>query len=500
MAETLTPFDSGAARKPRWGDECSVRFERLDERGHSVGEVGDFRLLERGGALGALARVRVLSRRRSDLEVRTLEVLEPGPHTVPARCVHHGVCGGCTFQATAYGAQLEFRARALQEVLSAAGVAHGLDEVVASPEVWNYRNKMDFTFGTRRWSEVAGADVCPGALTLGLFPRGVHSKVLEIRRCEIAFGAAAAIVESTRRLARDLCFDAYDTVAQGGFLRHLLLRRSWADGEILAALVTTAEAPAAGPEAFAALVEALAAAHPEVTTWVQLVNPGRALVAVGEREIVLRGRGAIRERLAGHDFEVRAGSFFQVNTPAAEALIERVLAAADVRPGGRDPRPVLRVRHDLPGPGPPRRSWRARARFRVGGERRPGSPGGRGPQWSRRRGVPRRGRAGHLARRTRPRGGRRGRGRPAAGRAAPQSGRGVGRLHGPEHRPGGLRGPLGRPGRRAAALRRLVPWSGSWPWTFSRTLRTWNACSRSVASREGARRPRGTARGPAGQP
>ena len=333
MSETLTPFDSGAARKPRWGDECSVRFERLDERGHSVGAVGDFRLLERGGALGALARVRVLSRRRSDLEVRTLEVLEPGPHTVPARCVHHGVCGGCTFQATAYGAQLEFRARALQEVLSAAGVAHGLDEVVASPEVWNYRNKMDFTFGTRRWSEVAGADVCPGALTLGLFPRGVHSKVLEIRRCEIAFGAAAAIVESTRRLARDLCFDAYDTVAQGGFLRHLLLRRSWADGEILAALVTTAEAPAAGPEAFAALVEALAAAHPEVTTWVQLVNPGRALVAVGEREIVLRGRGAIRERLAGHDFEVRAGSFFQVNTPAAEALIERVLAAADVRPG-----------------------------------------------------------------------------------------------------------------------------------------------------------------------
>ena len=85
-------------RKPRWGDEFEFRFEHLDARGNATGACGVYTAHERGGALGARVRARVISRRRNDLEVRTLAVLEPGPDFVPARCAHHGVCGGCTFQ------------------------------------------------------------------------------------------------------------------------------------------------------------------------------------------------------------------------------------------------------------------------------------------------------------------------------------------------------------------------------------------------------------------
>ena len=78
---------------------------------------------------------------------------------------------------------------------------------------------------------------------------------------------------------------------------------------------------------------ALLAAHQEITTLVQLVNSGRSLVAVGEREIVLHGRGTIRERVAGHDFEIGAATFFQVNTPQAERLFATILERAAVGRG-----------------------------------------------------------------------------------------------------------------------------------------------------------------------
>ncbi len=329
-----TDAEAGPApeRKPRWGDEFEFRFEHLDARGNATGTCGVYTARERGGALGARVRARVISRRRNDLEVRTLAVLEPGPDFVPARCAHHGVCGGCTFQDLAYAAQLGAKAVVAREILRAAGLELELRQVVPCAEPWHYRNKMDFTFGAKRWMERVDAGVAYASehsAALGLHPRGFHSKILEIEECSIAFEGAARILNTLRALAREQALEAYDSRAHTGWLRHLVLRKSWSTGEILACLVTSDESP----QRVEPLVAALLFAHPEITSLVQLLNSGRALVAVGEREIVRHGRGTISERIAAHDFEIGPATFFQVNTPAAERLFEIVLEAAAVQAG-----------------------------------------------------------------------------------------------------------------------------------------------------------------------
>ena len=53
----------------------------------------------------------------------------------------------------------------------------------------------------------------------------------------------------------------------------------------------------------------------------------------GERELVLHGTGAIRERLAGLDFRLSARSFFQTNTAQAERLLEIVREEVATRTG-----------------------------------------------------------------------------------------------------------------------------------------------------------------------
>ncbi|HUR27735.1 MAG TPA: 23S rRNA (uracil(1939)-C(5))-methyltransferase RlmD [Planctomycetota bacterium] len=318
-----------AERKPRWGDECELVFDHLDARGNSVGAWGIYTASERGGLLGARVRARVVSRRREALEVRTVEILERGPHAVLARCSHHGVCGGCTFQDLAYAAQLEAKANVAREILRGGGLELQLTAVVPCADPWHYRNKMDFTFGTQRWRERADVGVLDDekTLALGLHPRGFHSKLLEVKECAIAFAGAAEIVQTARKLALEQSLDAYDSYAHRGWLRHLVLRKSWHNGEILAALVTTDESN----DRAIAIMAPLLAAHPEITTFVQLVNSGRALVAIGEREIVRHGRGSLQERVASNDFEIGPATFFQTNTPQAERLFQLVLERADLR-------------------------------------------------------------------------------------------------------------------------------------------------------------------------
>jgi len=254
-------------------------------------------------------------------------VLRPSPHASPARCPHVASCGGCSFQELDYRAQLAAKQRLLARVLEPLGAS--LAPVLACERPWNYRNKMDFTFARARWiesGEPAGAEV---GFALGLHARGHFHKVLDLQACEIAFAEAAPILAGVRELARARELAPWDVRAREGLLRHLVLRKSWASGAILADLVTSA----AAPELLEPFAAELRSRHPELTTLVQHVNPGVALVANGRLERVFHGSGEIEERLGGLAFAISAASFFQTNTPQAEHLLELVCAQAAPRPG-----------------------------------------------------------------------------------------------------------------------------------------------------------------------
>lgn len=315
-------------RKPARGDLLELTLDRLDERGRTLGALDEYVVAVRGGVLGARVRARVEKRRRNGIEAELAEVLVPAPHAVAPRCRHVASCGGCSFQALDYPAQLAAKRALLVELLAPLGV-NDVPAPLACAEPWHYRNKMDFSFGRARWVEVGEPEGAPRDFALGLHARGHYQKVLDVQACEIAFAGADALVASVRALAQAHGLTPWDVRTHTGLLRHLVLRKSWATGEILADLVTRE----ASPETVEPFARELLARHPELTTFVQHVNERPATIAVGELVRVFRGTGRIEERLDGLSYSISAESFFQTNTPQAEVLARLVREWSAVAPG-----------------------------------------------------------------------------------------------------------------------------------------------------------------------
>jgi 23S rRNA (uracil1939-C5)-methyltransferase len=302
--------------KPRRDDLLDVRLTAFDARGRAVGESDGYRVRLRRGVPGSTVRARVLRRRRDQIDAHPIETIAASREAVPARCEHAGVCGGCSFQDLAYDAQLAGKRSLVAEAMPDLFV----DPVLPAPEAFGYRNKMEFSFGSRRYVEAHEPPNAPAGFALGLHARDLFSKVIDVRACPIQAPAADRILASAREIALELGLSPWDAREHRGLLRHLVVRVASATGEILVALVTSEDAR--GPvDEFA---RRLLSRHGEITTLVHGVNSRHADTAIMESERVLHGPGSILERLSGLEFAISAGSFFQTNTRAAEILIALV--------------------------------------------------------------------------------------------------------------------------------------------------------------------------------
>lgn len=238
---------------------------------------------------------------------------------IAARCVHFGTCGGCSLQNLPYEAQLAKKAAAVRAALSAALPGLPLPElkVNASPEQWNYRNKMEFSFGDVYPPKPEGP-----TLKLGLKPKGRWYHILDLQECHLPSPEATQLLVAVRRWAEENKVAPYNAHKQVGLLRHLVVREAKNAPERMIVLVT--EAGDIPEESF---VKAVLSAYP-ATSILRGVNTKVSDTAISDRLKVLHGTGEIHEKLtvggAALSFRISPHSFFQTNTRAAERLYGRL--------------------------------------------------------------------------------------------------------------------------------------------------------------------------------
>jgi len=246
---------------------------------------------------GETVRVELLEVKKNFARGKLREVLAASPERVAPRCPHHfqltppagpgpaergPACGGCQLQHLSYFAQLAFKQQIVREQLQRiGGFGEGAVEVrptLPAPDPYHYRNHVQF------------------ALTpegqLGFMAAASHL-VIPIRECH---QIEPVLAELFPHIAVD--------PAEMPQLERLTLRAG-AEGETLVVFEGALEAPE-----------------------VELDLPVSAAVLREDGSaLTLAGHDYLLVEVRGRPFRVSAGSFFQVNTAQAAALVDLVLAA-----------------------------------------------------------------------------------------------------------------------------------------------------------------------------
>jgi len=295
-----------------------VTVEDIDFPGSDgKSETGGRKLLIPGAVTGETVRVQVVGERGAASIAEVIRIESPSKVRVEPRCAHFGACGGCLFQHIEYGTQLELKERYLRRTLEEAGIpdaAAAMRPITSSPDVYAYRNKMEFAFGEKL-----------GALALGLREkvtsgRQTYRRTLPIGECPIFSPVVGRVFPVLVEFARANGLEGFEPATRRGHLRHLVLREGKRTGELMVLLVT-AELPEID---LAALAGRLAVAAPELRSFIHVTNSRGSDLVEFERSILVRGAPFIEEKLAGLAFRIYPPTFFQTNTAGAELLYRRI--------------------------------------------------------------------------------------------------------------------------------------------------------------------------------
>ena len=285
----------------------TLRIERLSSDGSGVAHSADGEaVFVPGTAPGDEARVRIVKDCGQYAFGILDELLTPSPDRIPVDCPVAGPCGGCSLRHLDYAAEL----RAKQEsVLDAFRRIGGLEvpvlDILPSPEVDRYRNKVQFPVGVDK----------NGAPCIGFYAGRTH-RIVPCPDCKLQPGVLNEIGNALCAFFAQQGIRPYDEQSGKGLVRHIFLRRGAHSGQIMVCLVCTrAKLPHAEQ-----LCTALREQFPAISTILLNVNAKNTNVILGGENHILYGPGYIEDTLCGVPVRLGPLSFYQVNTLAAERL------------------------------------------------------------------------------------------------------------------------------------------------------------------------------------
>ena len=285
----------------------TLRIERLSSDGSGVAHSADGEaVFVPGTAPGDEARVRIVKDCGRYAFGILDELLTPSPDRIPVDCPVAGPCGGCSLRHLDYAAEL----RAKQEsVLDAFRRIGGLEvpvlDILPSPEVDRYRNKVQFPVGVDK----------NGVPCIGFYAGRTH-RIVPCPDCKLQPGVLNEIGNALCAFFSQQGIRPYDEQSGKGLVRHIFLRRGAHSGQIMVCLVCTrAKLPHAEQ-----LCAALREQFPAISTILLNVNAKNTNVILGSENHILYGPGYIEDTLCGVPVRLGPLSFYQVNTLAAERL------------------------------------------------------------------------------------------------------------------------------------------------------------------------------------
>lgn len=292
-------------------DEIILEIADVNFPNKAYGYYEGEKVIVKNAVPGQKVQAQVFKKRGSGVEARLQEVIERSPlERETGMCSHYALCGGCTYQTMRHEEELRLKERQVKRLLENAGICvQSWEGIVPAPSETGYRNKCEFSFGDEEKD---------GDLALGMRKRMSYYEVVTLKDCNIVDADYLRIIEGTLQFFQERKVPFYHKARHDGSLRHLVVRKGAATGEILINLVTSSEVPFSVEE-FKDMLLGLEL-DGSVCGILHSVNDGLADVVKSDEMRLLYGRDFFMEKLFDLEFKVSVYSFFQTNSAGAEKL------------------------------------------------------------------------------------------------------------------------------------------------------------------------------------
>ena len=222
-------------------------------------------------------------------------------------CESAAKCGSCAYAGMKYDNELKVKQNYIDKLFK--GVCP-VDEITGMYRPVHYRNKVHAVVGEDK----------NGNIITGTYEQNSHV-IVPVSECLLEDSQCSRIIATLRELFKSFKYKPYNEDKGTGFIRHILLRKGFSTKEIMLVLVTSEVAFPSKTHFLKVIKEK----HPEINTIVQNVNAYNTSMVLGQRNIVLTGKGYIEDVLCGYRFRISPSSFYQINHQQTEKLYKAAI-------------------------------------------------------------------------------------------------------------------------------------------------------------------------------
>lgn len=308
------PINGDPTPEDLWqqGQLVEVSITDLNHTGEGVGRWGGRVIFVPDTVTGDRVLVRLVRVKSNHAIGKLYQLLEKSPHCIRPSCIVADKCGGCQWQHIDYSYQLEAKQNLVAQALERIGgfTSPPVAPVLTSEASLAYRNKA--TYPLKRSTT--------GQVQAGYYQQGSH-QLINLNQCPVQDARLNPLLAEIKQDIQQLGWSIYDENRHQGRLRHLSLRIGRRTGEMLLTLIST-EWKLQNLDIQA---QQWLSRYPKLVGVCINRNPDRTNVIFGDETRCVAGQPYLREEFAGLEFQLRPETFFQVNTEAAEALLNVIV-------------------------------------------------------------------------------------------------------------------------------------------------------------------------------
>lgn len=224
------------------------------------------------------------------------------------KCIYSKVCGACSLQGISYNKQLKLKQKRINDLINRFG---NVKSILGMNNPNNYRNKVQVSFAYDENHNVV----------YGNYESSKHT-VVAIDDCMICDNNANEIIKSVTSLINKYKISLFNENTLKGCIRHLLVRAT-NTGEYMLVLVT-GSSNIVKKDLF---IKDILKFNKEIKTIVQNINNKHTSMVLGQKNIVLYGKGYVTDELCDLRLNISANSFYQVNKSQTQVLYQEVFNA-----------------------------------------------------------------------------------------------------------------------------------------------------------------------------